>query len=68
MEVIQIMESKAVCPYCMVPLVDKGDIPTFNIEVMQYDKQVIDVLSCGKCSKVISINWRRPVGKVSRTF
>ena len=62
------MESKAICPYCSIPLIDKGDLPTFNIETMQYGKQVIDVLSCGKCKKAISINWRRPVGKAVRTF
>lgn len=62
------MESKAVCPYCSIPLIDQGDIPTFNIEEMVYVKQVINVMSCGKCKKVISVGWGKPTGKGVRTF
>ena len=51
-------ESKAVCPYCGVALIDVGDIPTFNVEEMVYGKQEIDVISCGKCNKVISVGWK----------
>ena len=48
------MHSIPLCPHCSTPLIDKGDIPTFNFEDIAYGDHTIWVLWCGNCGKVIS--------------
>jgi hypothetical protein len=53
---------RPLCPYCSAPMVDAGDIPTFETEEiatgLSGKKNVplsFWVVSCGKCRKLLGI-------------
>ena len=56
-------KSEVLCPYRSTPLVDVGDIPTFNVEDIATGLEAgrdnpptsLWAVSCGKCHKLLGI-------------
>lgn len=56
------MTSIAVCPYCLTPLVNAGDIPNYQVEELatglgdhRNEPTAFWAVSCGGCKKLLGV-------------